>query len=56
MPEKKKLEGFLPKYRVLDLADEKGAYCGKLLGDLGAEVIKVEPPCGDKMRLRGPFF
>jgi crotonobetainyl-CoA:carnitine CoA-transferase CaiB-like acyl-CoA transferase len=56
MPEKKKLEGFLPKYRVLDLADEKGAYCGKLLGDLGAEVIKVEPPCGNKMRLRGPFF
>jgi crotonobetainyl-CoA:carnitine CoA-transferase CaiB-like acyl-CoA transferase len=55
MPEKK-LEGFLPKYRVLDLADEKGAYCGKLLGDLGAEVIKVEPSCGDKMRLRGPFF
>jgi crotonobetainyl-CoA:carnitine CoA-transferase CaiB-like acyl-CoA transferase len=56
MPEKKKPEGFLPKYRVLDLADEKGAYCGKLLADLGAEVIKVEPPCGDKMRLRGPFF
>jgi crotonobetainyl-CoA:carnitine CoA-transferase CaiB-like acyl-CoA transferase len=56
MPEKAKLEGFLPKYRVLDLADEKGAYCGKLLGDLGAEVIKVEPPCGDKMRFRGPFF
>jgi crotonobetainyl-CoA:carnitine CoA-transferase CaiB-like acyl-CoA transferase len=56
MPEKKKQEGFLPKYRVLDLADEKGAYCGKLLGDLGAEVIKVEPPCGDKTRLRGPFF
>jgi len=56
MPEKKKLEGFLPKYRVLDLADEKGAYCSKLLGDLGAEVIKVEPPCGDKTRFRGPFF
>jgi crotonobetainyl-CoA:carnitine CoA-transferase CaiB-like acyl-CoA transferase len=56
MPEKKKLEGFLPKYRVLDLADEKGVYCGKLLGDLGAEVIKVEPPSGDKTRFRGPFF
>jgi len=56
MPEKKNPEGFLPKYRVLDLADEKGAFCGKLLADLGAEVIKVEPPCGDKMRLRGPFF
>ena len=56
MPEKKKPEGFLPRYRVLDLADEKGAYCSKLLGDLGAEVIKVEPPCGDKTRFRGPFF
>ena len=56
MPEKKKQEGFLPKYRVLDLADEKGVYCGKLLGDLGAEVIKVEPPSGDKTRFRGPFF
>lgn len=65
MPEKKKLEGlvlkarpegFLPKYRVLDLADEKGVYCAKLLGDLGAEVIKVEPPRGDKTRFRGPFF
>ena len=56
MPEKKKLDGFLPAYRVLDLADEKGAYCGKLLADLGAEVIKVEPPCGDKTRFRGPFF
>ena len=56
MPEKKKDEGFLPKYRVLDLADEKGAYCGKLLGDLGAEVVKVEPPGGAKTRFRGPFF
>lgn len=56
MPENKKPQGFLPKYRVLDLANEKGAYCGKLLADLGAEVIKVEPPCGDKTRLRGPFF
>lgn len=55
MPEKEKETGFLPRYRVLDLADEKGAYCGKLLGDLGSDVIKVEPPGGDKTRLRGPF-
>jgi crotonobetainyl-CoA:carnitine CoA-transferase CaiB-like acyl-CoA transferase len=48
--------GFLPSYRILDLADEKGVYCGKLLGDLGADVIKVEPPCGDGMRSRGPFY
>jgi crotonobetainyl-CoA:carnitine CoA-transferase CaiB-like acyl-CoA transferase len=55
MPEKERETGFLPRYRVLDLADEKGAYCGKLLGDLGADVIKVEPPGGNKMRFRGPF-
>lgn len=56
MPDSEKEAGFLPPYRVLDLADEKGAYCGKLLGDLGADVIKVEPPGGDRMRLRGPFY
>jgi crotonobetainyl-CoA:carnitine CoA-transferase CaiB-like acyl-CoA transferase len=48
--------GFLPPYRVLDLSDEKGVYCGKLLADLGADVIKVESPCGDRLRSRGPFY
>ncbi|UCG82220.1 MAG: CoA transferase [Dehalococcoidia bacterium] len=50
-----KRSGFLPPYRVLDLTDEKGVFCGKLLGDLGADVIKVEPPGGDKIRAKGPF-
>lgn len=56
MPKIKQQTNFLPPYRILDLADEKGAYCGKLLGDLGADVIKIEPPGGDKMRSRGPFY
>ncbi len=55
MPDKESEAGFLPTYRILDLADEKGSYCGKLLGDLGSDVIKVEPPGGDKVRSRGPF-
>jgi crotonobetainyl-CoA:carnitine CoA-transferase CaiB-like acyl-CoA transferase len=31
------------------------AFCGKLLADLGAEVLKVEPPGGDRLRDHGPF-
>jgi crotonobetainyl-CoA:carnitine CoA-transferase CaiB-like acyl-CoA transferase len=48
--------GPLPPYRVLDLTDEKGFMCGKILGDLGADVIKVERPGGDKARNIGPFY
>jgi crotonobetainyl-CoA:carnitine CoA-transferase CaiB-like acyl-CoA transferase len=32
--------------RILDLADEKGSFCSKLLADLGARVIKIEKPGG----------
>jgi crotonobetainyl-CoA:carnitine CoA-transferase CaiB-like acyl-CoA transferase len=46
----------LSPYRVLDLTDEKGLMCGKLLGDLGADVIKVERPGGDPARSIGPFY
>ncbi len=46
----------LKGYRVLDLTDEKGSACGKILGDLGADVIKVEKPGGDPARRIGPFF
>ena len=46
----------LGPFRVLDLTDEKGMMCGWILASLGAEVIKVEPPCGDKARNIPPFF
>jgi benzylsuccinate CoA-transferase BbsE subunit len=46
----------LSPYRVLDLTDEKGYFCGKILADLGADVIKVEPPEGDPGRDIGPFY
>ena len=45
----------LSPYRVLDLTDEKGPLCGKILADLGAEVIKIEKPGGDPSRHIGPF-
>jgi crotonobetainyl-CoA:carnitine CoA-transferase CaiB-like acyl-CoA transferase len=41
--------------RVLDLTDEKGQLCGRILGDLGADIVKIEPPGGDSARKRGPF-
>jgi crotonobetainyl-CoA:carnitine CoA-transferase CaiB-like acyl-CoA transferase len=46
----------LEGYRCLDLCGEQGFYCGKLLGDMGADVIKVEAPSGDPSRMRGPFY
>src|SRR3989304_6447069 len=42
--------------RVLDLSNETGFLCGKILGDLGADVIKVERPCGDPSRSLGSFY
>ena len=48
-------DGALSHLRVLDLADEKGVYCAKLLADMGADTIKVEKPTGDPTRRFGPF-
>jgi len=46
----------LAPYRVLDLTDDLGFLAGRIFGDLGAEVIKVEPPGGDPCRRRPPVL
>ena len=42
--------------RVLDLAGEPAVLAGRILGDLGADVIAVEPPGGHPLRHRGPWL
>jgi crotonobetainyl-CoA:carnitine CoA-transferase CaiB-like acyl-CoA transferase len=46
----------LSSYRALDLTDNKGWFCGRILADLGVDVIKIEPPQGDPGRKIGPFY
>ena len=53
---KSETEFLLSPYRVLDMTDEKGLLCGKILADLGADVIQVEPPGGSTARKIGPFY
>src|SRR3990172_2525961 len=48
--------GTLDGTRVLDLTGEPGFSAGKPLGALGADVVKIEPPGGDPVRRRGPFW
>jgi benzylsuccinate CoA-transferase BbsE subunit len=52
MPGKRMLQGC----RALDLTDENGFLCGKILADLGVDVIKIEKPGGDESREIGPFW
>ncbi len=46
----------LSPYTVLDLTDDRGEMAGMVLGDLGADVIKVEPPQGSSSRSMEPFL
>ena len=47
--------GALTGLRVLDLTDERAIYGAKLIADMGADVVRPEPPSGDPLRERGPF-
>jgi crotonobetainyl-CoA:carnitine CoA-transferase CaiB-like acyl-CoA transferase len=47
--------GALAPYRVLDLVGPLGALAGKMLADLGADVVRVEPPEGSALRRLPPF-
>ena len=46
----------LDDLRVLELADVKGQLCGKLLADLGADVVQMEPLGGSPVRRVGPYY
>ncbi|PSM39022.1 CoA transferase [Streptomyces dioscori] len=58
LPDKELREhfAFLGRLRVLEVGDELGEYCGKVLAGLGADVVRVEPPGGAKTRTYGPFL
>jgi crotonobetainyl-CoA:carnitine CoA-transferase CaiB-like acyl-CoA transferase len=45
----------LESLRVIEIGDETGVYCGKLLADMGADVIRAERRGGDALRWIGPF-
>jgi crotonobetainyl-CoA:carnitine CoA-transferase CaiB-like acyl-CoA transferase len=48
-------QSLLAGIRVLDLASSRAELAGRLLADLGADVLKIEPPEGADSRRRGPF-
>ena len=48
-------QAYLGGLRVLEVGDELGEYCGKVLAGVGADVVRVEPPGGSATRTIGPF-
>ncbi len=48
--------GALAGLKVVEFSDQvAGSFCARLLGDAGADVVKVEPPEGDRYRRNGPY-
>ena len=51
------MPGALEGVKALDLSEDiAGSFCARLLGDYGADVLKLEPPRGAALRRMGPFF
>jgi crotonobetainyl-CoA:carnitine CoA-transferase CaiB-like acyl-CoA transferase len=48
--------GYLTGIRVIEIGNELGEYCGKLLAGLGADVVRIEPENGEVTRSYGPFY
>jgi crotonobetainyl-CoA:carnitine CoA-transferase CaiB-like acyl-CoA transferase len=53
--DRQEFESALPPYRILDLTEGGCLLGGRLLADLGADVIKIEPPGGSPSRT-GPYY
>ncbi len=49
------MNGPLAHVRAVEITDLRGAMAGRILADLGADVIKIEPPAGERDRWRPPF-
>src|SRR5882724_347042 len=54
-PQENSNAGALSHVRIVELGDIPASYAARLLADLGADVIKVEPPGCDPNRLLPPF-
>jgi benzylsuccinate CoA-transferase BbsE subunit len=55
MVKKKETKSALPPLRVLDITEGGCMLGGKLFSDVGADVIKIEPPCGSVSRMQ-PYY
>ena len=54
--QKTEFRQFLGGLRVVEIGNELGEYCGKVLAGLGADVVRIERPGGDETRANGPFY
>ena len=59
MPDRSNAQGGIPSalshIRIIEMGDIPASYATRLLADLGADIIKIEPPGGDPSRKLPPF-